>query len=166
LKVKPISKYLAVPLVNDMSSGDPKTWFSIINESVHTSDDVDIGDIDALNKNFVVVKRGFKNVHYYYIPVSRVEGWDGRILWLKLTESQVKNNYERNVEPDPFIYFVKEHKEYFMPIALPVIHPKGLEQRSKVKPEDYVPHLYNCPLCSEVFRNEDELTKHLELVKH
>jgi hypothetical protein len=85
-----------------MSSGDPKTWFSIINESVHTSDDVDIGDIDALNKNFVVVKRGFINVHYYYIPVSRVEGWDGSILWLKLTESQVKENYERNVEPDPF----------------------------------------------------------------
>ena len=149
-----------------MSSGEPKTWFSIINESVHTSDDVDIGDIEALNKNFVVIKRGFINVHYYYIPVSRVEGWDGSILWLKLTESQVKENYERNVEPDPFIYFVKEHKEYFMPIALPVIDPKGLEQRSKVKPEDYVPHSYNCPLCSEVFSNEDELTKHLELVKH
>jgi hypothetical protein len=31
-----------------------------------------------------------------------------------------------------------------MPFALTVIHPKGLEQRSKVKPEDYVPHLYNC----------------------
>jgi hypothetical protein len=63
-----------------MSSGEPKTWFSIINESVHTSDDVDIGDIEALNKNFVVVKRGFINVHYYYIPVSRVEGWDGSVL--------------------------------------------------------------------------------------
>jgi hypothetical protein len=164
--IKPISKYLGVSLVKDMSSEEPKTWFSIINESVHTSDDVVIGDIEALNKNFVVVKRGFINVHYYYIPVSRVEGWDGRILWLKLTESQVKMNSERNTEPDPFIYFVKEHKEYFMPLALPVIHPKGLEQRSKVKPEDYVPHSYNCPLSSEVFKNEDELTKHLELVKH
>src|SRR5438093_13235653 len=104
-----------------MSSDGPKTWFSIMNESVHTLDDVDIGDIDALNKNFVVVKRGFVNVHYSYIPVNRVEGWDGHVLWLKLYESQVKEGYERNVEPDPFIYYVKEHLEYFMLYSLPVI---------------------------------------------
>ncbi len=31
-------------------------WIDLINESVHTSDDLDIGDIEAANKNFVVVK--------------------------------------------------------------------------------------------------------------
>ena len=96
-----------------MSSQGPRTWFSIINELVHTVDDVDICDIEALSKNFVVVKRGFINVHYYYIPVNRVEGWDGSVLWLKSTESQVRENYERNVEPDPFIYYVREQKEFF-----------------------------------------------------
>jgi len=30
----------------------------LINQSVHTSDDVDIGDIDALIRDFTVVKRG------------------------------------------------------------------------------------------------------------
>lgn len=149
-----------------MSSDGHKTWFSIINESVHTLDDVDIGDIEALNKNFVVVKRGFVNVHYYYIPVNRVEGWDGSVLWLKSTESQVKENYERNVEPDPFIYYVEEHKEFFMPYTLPVIPPKGLEHRSKERSGDYVPHLYKCPLCDKVFPSEDDLTKHVEDVNH
>jgi hypothetical protein len=45
-----------------------KSWMDLINESVHTSDDIDIGDIMAVSWDFVVVKRGFVNVHYYYIP--------------------------------------------------------------------------------------------------
>jgi hypothetical protein len=57
-----------------------KTWIGLIDESVHASDDIDIGDIDAVNVDFIVVKRGFVNVHYYYIPISKVEGWDGHVL--------------------------------------------------------------------------------------
>ena len=64
-------------------------WVDLINESVHTSDDVDIGDIEAVNKNFVVVKRGLVNIHYYYIPQSKVEEWDRYALWLKITEDEV-----------------------------------------------------------------------------
>jgi hypothetical protein len=41
-----------------------KGWIDLINESVHTSNDVDIGDIDAVSRDFIVVKRGFVNVHY------------------------------------------------------------------------------------------------------
>jgi hypothetical protein len=36
-----------------------KTWIGLIDESVHTFDDIDIGDIDAVSRDFVVVKRGF-----------------------------------------------------------------------------------------------------------
>lgn len=81
-----------------------KTWIGLIDESVHTSDDEDIGDIDAVNQDFVVVKRGFVNIHYYYIPISKVEGWDGHVLWLKITEKEVKRNYERDLIPDPTRY--------------------------------------------------------------
>ena len=44
-----------------------QTWTELINESVHTSDDVDIDDIEAVSRDFIVVKRGFVKVHYYYI---------------------------------------------------------------------------------------------------
>jgi hypothetical protein len=62
------------------TSPEPKSWIEMINESVHTSDDIDIGDIDAISRDFIVVKRGFVNVHHYYIPISKVEGWDGNVL--------------------------------------------------------------------------------------
>ena len=62
------------------SSNKKKEWKDLLNESVHTTDDVDIGDIYAVSKNFVVVMRGLINIHYYYIPISKVEGWDGKVL--------------------------------------------------------------------------------------
>jgi hypothetical protein len=60
------------------------TWMDVTNESVYTSDDVDIGEIEAINRDFLVVKRGFINVHCYYIPITKVEGWDGHVVWLKI----------------------------------------------------------------------------------
>jgi hypothetical protein len=65
------------------------SWIDLINESVHTSDDVDIGDVDGVSRDFIVVKRGFVNVHYYYIPLGKVEGWDGHVLWLKVPEEEI-----------------------------------------------------------------------------
>jgi hypothetical protein len=34
---------------------DRKTWIGLIDESVRSSDDVDIGDIDAVSRDFVKV---------------------------------------------------------------------------------------------------------------
>lgn len=41
--------------------GSTLNWTDLLNKSVHTSDDQDIGDIEAVNREFVVVKRGFVN---------------------------------------------------------------------------------------------------------
>jgi hypothetical protein len=90
-----------------------KMWIALVDESVYTSDDIDIGDIDALSRDFIVVKRGFVNIHYYYIPVSKVEGWDGNVLWLKITEEEVIRKYERDdIVPDPSRYYVKDYHMY------------------------------------------------------
>jgi len=43
-----------------------------------------------VSRNFVVVMRGIINIHYYYIPINKVEAWDGNVLWLKITENEVK----------------------------------------------------------------------------
>ena len=84
-----------------------KTAMDLIQESVHTSDDVDIGDIEAISKEMIVVKRGIKNIHYYYIPLSEVEGSDRNIVWLTVMEKEVKDKYESNKKPSPSEYFIK-----------------------------------------------------------
>ncbi len=37
---------------------EPSSWTDLIGESVHTSDYQDIGDIEAVSRNFIVVKKG------------------------------------------------------------------------------------------------------------
>ena len=64
---------------SSIPSDEKEEWIDLLNESVHTSDDIDIGDIYAVSRNFVVVMRGLINVHYYYIPISKVE--DGMIMY-------------------------------------------------------------------------------------
>jgi hypothetical protein len=49
-------------------------WRDALDESVHTSDDQHIGDVEAVNTDLLVVRRGYVNVHRYYIPVSKVLG--------------------------------------------------------------------------------------------
>jgi hypothetical protein len=64
-----ISKYVYINFVMFFMVFDNKSkalgFSDLINESVNTIDDVDIGDINAANRHFIVVKRGFVNLHYY-----------------------------------------------------------------------------------------------------
>lgn len=143
-----------------------KTWIDLINESVHTSDDVDIGDIDAVSRDFVVVKRGFVNIHYYYIPIDKVEGWDGNVVWLKVPEEYVKKNFERDMLPDPSRYFVKDFPSYEAVYPeVQVIVPK--HSRPVYTTKDTTPevlHVNVCELCNKVFDTADELSQHVRTI--
>ena len=128
-------------IMKTSSSSSPETtkkrdWIELINESVHTSDDIDLGDIDAISRDFVVVKRGFVNIHYYYIPISKVEGWDGNVLWLKITElTLIPTRYARPI--------------YTTTTTTP--------------PREDIPKVFKCDLCEELdFKTEDELSVHVK----
>jgi hypothetical protein len=146
------------------TSPEPKSWIELINESVHTSDDIDIGDIDAVSRDFIVVKRGFVNVHHYYIPINKVEGWDGNVLWLKITESEVKANYQRDKIPDPFQYYVKDYA-YYSSLHYPELTtiPPRYTRPIYTDPSRGVSKsaIYICGLCDMSFNTDDELSKHV-----
>jgi hypothetical protein len=149
---------------------EKKMWIDLINKSVHTNDDIDIGDIHAVSRDFVVVKRGIVNIHYYYIPISKVEGWDGNVLWLKITESEVQGKYERDKVPDPLFYYVKDYP-YYTSIYYPELQmiPSRYTRTNYPTtsfPSSDVPRLYKCGSCKEVFKSEEELSNHVESVAH
>ena len=156
-----------------MSSSEPKPWDSIINESVHTSDDHDLGSAHAVSRHFLIVKRGIIHVHYYYIPVNKVEGWDGRVLWLKVTQDEAKHSYERDKTPNSSTYYMGEHPGYVSlpasefsfpsPLSLILLKVPISEKEIKV-PSGDIPHVYACPLCNEILQTEDELGSHVEAV--
>ncbi|HJU34195.1 MAG TPA: hypothetical protein VJ695_03640 [Nitrososphaera sp.] len=151
---------------------EPSSWTDLIGESVHTSDDQDIGDIEAVNRNFIVVKKGLVNIHRYYIPLHRVEGWDGNVVWLKLTEEIIKKNYERNTSPDPYNYHYSSAPTVDpsnvvrrFQINMPKIPPRTQEEKpflASQEVSEVQDRVFPCNLCNAKFKNGDELSTHVE----
>jgi hypothetical protein len=143
---------------------DKSNYVGLINESVHTSDDKDIGDVFAVNKYFLVVKRGFVNIHYYYIPLKKVEGWDGSILWLLITEDEVIK-YDRETFPHPFRYYVKDYDYARTPPYVPTFNQ--IPARVRTPAEEYGMDnqeeidIYKCDLCGDILKNEGDFDKHI-----
>ena len=81
-----------------MNLDTTKSIADITQESVHTSDDIDIGDIEATSKDTVVVKRGIINVHYFYVPVSLIEGSDEQTVRLTITASLLYHQFQKKVK--------------------------------------------------------------------
>ena len=63
---------------------------SFINKSVHTSDGVLIGNIHAIDKDSVVVKRDVVTTIYYHVPRQKLREWDGHALWLNIDDKESK----------------------------------------------------------------------------
>ena len=142
-----------------------KKWEDMMDQSVHTTDDIDIGDIDALSRDFIVVKRGYINEHYYYIPITKVQGWDGNVLWLKIREDEVKSKYERQIVPDSSRYYIKgDYSEYSTTFPeLKTIPPKYEKpsRKAAIIPPDDPNRQYGCALCEKLFKTQDELSNHV-----
>ena len=141
------------------------SWVDLINKSVHASDDIDVGDIYAISREFLVVKRGFVNIHYYYVPINTVEGWDGHILWLKINEAEVKEKYEKDYVPDPSSYYLKNNLndvvEYCSKLA-PI--PSKLTKRTSITSPyaTSAPRIYKCNRCNASLKTDDELITHID----
>lgn len=144
---------------------EKSNYIGLINESVHTSDDEDIGDIYAMNKFFIVVKRGFVRIHYYYIPMDKVEGWDGFVLWLKVPENEI-TKYERDVFPHPLRYYVKDFKYEDIPPPIPTLNLipakfKALAEVYHSDKDNKEIDIYKCDLCDQILTNETEFREHI-----
>lgn len=152
-------------------SDEPSSWTDLINESVHTSDDQDIGDIEAVSRNLIVVKKGLVNVHRYYIPLHRVEGWDGKVVWLKIPEDAVKASYERDAAPDPYNYHYSSAPTVDpsnvvrrFQINMPKIPPRAHEEKPFLVSRESSgeeERVFLCNLCNATFKTDDELSSHI-----
>jgi hypothetical protein len=74
-------------------------WEEIIHKHVRTTDNIDIGDIDRVGNQFIVVREGVANVHMYYIPKKYIIKYDGSSLWLNLSSILASSKFERKNEP-------------------------------------------------------------------
>lgn len=74
-------------------------WEDVIHKHVRTLDNVDIGDVDRVGNELIIVRDGVANVHLYYIPKQYITNYDGSSIWIDVSSGLVSAKFEREDEP-------------------------------------------------------------------
>ena len=138
----------------------------MINYSVQAADDVDIGVIDAISRDPFVIKRGYLNEDYYYLPIAKVEGWNEDVLWLNVTEEWVKKNCERKMLlVDPSMYYITSYQtnntQFPESRVIPPKYKRPSRSAAIIHPDD--PKKYGGTVCKKIFKKqtEHEVSRHV-----
>jgi hypothetical protein len=97
-----MAKEPGVTLQSSSSGGTVNIpWEEVIHKRVKTTDNVDIGDVEKVGTEFIVVREGVAKIHLYYIPKSYINNYDGSSLYVDAPSGLVSAKFERDTEPTP-----------------------------------------------------------------
>lgn len=74
-------------------------WDEIIHKHARTSDNVEIGYVEKVGNEFIVVREGVANIHIFYIPKTYIRQYDGAQLWIDAPSGLVRSKFEKETEP-------------------------------------------------------------------
>ena len=84
---------------NESNESPNLNWTEVIKKEARGQNKEDLGEVQDVGQNFVLVQKGLINKEKYYIPKYLVEGYDGKVLWFKVTENDCKNTFSREEAP-------------------------------------------------------------------
>ena len=70
-------------------------WDEIIKKEARGLNDYDLGEVDAIEADVVVTKKGIVDKDKFYLPKSLVESFDGDKLLFKVTKEEAQT-YRRD----------------------------------------------------------------------
>ena len=73
-------------------------------------DDYDLGEVQAIGANYVVIQKGTINRQRFYIPKYLAEGYDWDVVRFKVTKEDAENNFARESPPSE-----EEYSKYKTP---------------------------------------------------
>jgi uncharacterized protein (TIGR02271 family) len=74
-------------------------WNDVIKNEARGSGDEDLGEVQEVGPNYVLVKKGLINKEKFYIPKDQVESYDGDTLHFRISEEEVKSKYMGEYPP-------------------------------------------------------------------
>jgi uncharacterized protein (TIGR02271 family) len=82
-------------------------WNDVLKKEARGIDDEDLGEVQEVQGNYVLVQKGIINKGKFYIPKDQVESYDGDVLRFRISQEDL-NQYQH--EP-PSIWDSDTHKE-------------------------------------------------------
>lgn len=74
-------------------------WDELIHKHARTTDNVEIGYVERIGNEFIVIREGVSKVHIFYIPKTYIRDYDGSQLWIDAPSGLIRSKFERETEP-------------------------------------------------------------------
>ena len=74
-------------------------WNDVTKKEARGSNDEDLGEVQEVDQNYVLVQRGMVNKKKFYIPRDLAESYDGTLLRFRISEEDAKNRFLRDSPP-------------------------------------------------------------------
>ena len=65
-------------------------WEKVIKKEARGIDDYDLGEVQEINEQHVITKKGVVDKNKFYLPRNKVNRFDGNKLWFELTKDEAK----------------------------------------------------------------------------
>ena len=85
------------------SSSSTIDWSDIIRKEARGTNDEDLGEVQEVGENYILVQRGLINKDKFYIPKDMVESYDGDVLRFSVSEEDAKSRFLGDSAPPPAI---------------------------------------------------------------
>ena len=74
-------------------------WNDVIKKEARGINDEDLGEVQEVQSNYVLVQRGIINKEQFYLPKDQAESYNGTVLNFRISKSDLKSRYK----DEPFI---------------------------------------------------------------
>jgi uncharacterized protein (TIGR02271 family) len=79
-----------------MSSTTNIDWNDVIKKEARGNGDEDLGEVQEVGQDYVLVQRGMLNKEKFYVPRDLVESYDGNVLRFRISEEDAKSRFLRD----------------------------------------------------------------------
>ena len=93
------------------SEGPTVLWNMLKGKEVKTNDGKDVGDIKEISQNFIRIEKGTIKKDKYWIPKYLADAYDGKRLWLLVSEEHLLQRYLYGEEP-PAEQYTKDYETF------------------------------------------------------
>jgi hypothetical protein len=73
-------------------------WSNVTKKEARGSNE-DLGEVQEVGQNYVLVQKGMINKEKFYIPRDLAESYDGNVLRFRISEEDVKSRFMRDTPP-------------------------------------------------------------------
>jgi uncharacterized protein (TIGR02271 family) len=76
-------------------------WNDVTKKEARGSNDEDLGEVQEVGPNYVLVQKGMINKEKFYIPKDMAESYDGNVLHFRISKEDAESRYMTDSPPAP-----------------------------------------------------------------